>query len=251
MTNRLLEKLSAAGFESPKRALLLGIAAPLALGGLLQEWLAVPGLSLAGFAVSVAFEYEVLELRASLRQRRIFECWPIVLESLESAAIAGLSLVESLRDLADSEQLVVAKDFAECCRDLDSGLSFDNSVNSLKCRLGTAASDFTMELLRATNALGSSGYVSAIRNQSAALRADLTLASELAAKQGWVVGTAKLAVLAPWLIVLILSFRPENSQLYASTIGTSVLIIGLIASAVALRMVYQIGNLRQNSRVFA
>ncbi|MFM6977556.1 MAG: type II secretion system F family protein [Micrococcales bacterium] len=242
--------LTAAGFRNVRRTALVGLALPAVLAGLLQEWLSVPGLSLAVFFGVLAFEYELLTIRAARRQRHILECWPVVIESLESAAVAGMSLVESLRDLAESQQLYVAKEFSECCRDLDSGATFDSALLRFKQKLGNAAADFTVELLRATNSLGSSGYVSALRNQTLALRSETALEAELAAKQGWVVGTAKLAVTAPWFIVLILCFRPENADMYSSLAGTTILLFGLIASTLALRMVYRIGNVIESRRVF-
>lgn len=218
---------------------------------LVQELLRVPGLSLAVLAGALALWFEVQNLKTQSRQRKITQAWPIVIESLESAAVAGMSLLESLRDLADSEQLMVSRDFAACCREIDSGVSLDQSLLSLKQNLANPAADFTIELVRTTNALGSSGYVSALRNQANSLRQNAALAGEIAAKQGWVVGTAKLAVAAPWLIVAILSFRAENAQVYGSAVGTIILLLGLAASAVALRLVYRIGSIAVFSRVFA
>lgn len=251
MTNKLLSLIASAGFANKARTILLGLLLPAVLAGLALEWLKVPGLSLAIFAGCLAIEFEYLLLRSARRQRQILESWPIVIESLESAALAGMSLVESLRDLAESEQLALARDFADCCSRFDAGLGFDDAVLELKTSLSNAAADFTIELLRIANSLGSSGYISGLRNQAITLRSDASLTAELAAKQGWVVGTAKLAVTAPWFIVLILSFRPENAQLYASAVGTILLLIGLMASALALRMVYRIGRLSAAQRVFA
>lgn len=250
MNSSVMLTIQAAGFGNAKRALWLGFALPALVAALIHEWLWVPGLSLAFFAGGLAFEFEWIILKAARRQRRILECWPIVIESLESAASAGMSLLESLRDLAESQQLFVAREFAECCRDLDSGINFDLAMSRLKTSLGNAAADFTIELLRVANSLGSAGYVPALRNQAAVLRGETSLMSELAAKQGWVVGTAKLAVAAPWFVVLILSFRSENAQLYSSAVGTTILLLGLFASALALRMVYRIGNFAQTQRVF-
>lgn len=250
MLDSLLAKISETGFAKPKRVLALGLTLPMVFAGLLHEWLRVPGLSLAAIAGTTALEFEILLIRAAARQREIHQCWPIVLESLESAAVSGMSLVESLRDLAESEQLAVAGDFAFCCSQLDSGISFDKAVANLKSRLANPAADFTIELLRLTNELGSAGYISALRNQAMALRSEASLSAELAAKQGWVVGTAKLAVLAPWLIVLVLSFREENAQMYKSLSGTLILTLGLLASAIALYMVYRIGQQKLQDRVF-
>lgn len=228
-----------------------GLVLALVAGGLIQEWLRVPGLSLAVVVGVLALEYEFALGQASRRQKAIQESWPIVLESLESAAISGMSILESLRDLAESEQLMVSQDFDLCCREIDSGIGLDEALTRLKTVLSNSAADFTIELLKLTNQLGSSGYVAALRNQTNSLRLDSMLKAELDAKQGWVVGTAKLAVAAPWLIVGVLAFRPENASIYSSSMGTIILLLGLAASALALRIVYRIAKYSVARRVFA
>lgn len=247
----LLQRIQAAGSKNPIRDLVLGIATSLAAAGVLQEWLAVPGLSLAAVVGVLALEYEVLLQRASRRQKQILESWPIVLESLESAAISGMSILESLRDLAESEQLFVSREFAQCCREIDSGIALDESLRKLKGQLSNPAADATIELILIANQFGSAGYVSALRIQATNLRLETNLLRELSAKQGWVVGTAKLAVAAPWLIVSVLSVRTENAEIYRSISGTSILLLGMVASSFALWLVYNIGKSNTASRVFA
>ena len=220
-------------------------------GALLFEWLKVPALALAAMAVVAASGYEYLSFKASARASGIIEAWPSVIDSLESAAIAGLSIRESLRDIAESEQIFVTKEFGLCCDQLDSGIGMDSALRNLKLNLATAPSDFTVELLRATVELGSAGYVDALRLQAKTLREQTILLDQVSAKQGWVVGTAKLAVLAPWLIVTVLSVRPENAAIYSTFAGSALLLLGLIASAVAFRMVYRIASTAPMVRVFA
>jgi len=251
MLNRTLEIIRSSGSSSPKRDLVGAIGIALVAGGVAQEWLRVPALSLAVTVGVLALEYEFALRLSGRRQKSIQDSWPIVLESLESAAISGMSILESLRDLAESEQLMVSKEFDICCREIDSGIGLEEALTRLKQRLSNAAADFTIELIKMTNAFGSAGYVAALRNQSKSLRMDSILKAELDAKQGWVVGTAKLAVAAPWLIVCVLAIRPENAFTYGSSLGTIILLIGLAASAVALRIVYRIASSSTVSRVFA
>jgi len=251
ITNRLAGYLRAAGSKNPNRDLLILLLIPFTSAGAMHEWLAVSGLSLAALCIAFGVEYEYLQLRIQARKRKVYAAWPIVVESLESAAIAGMSLLESLRDIAESDQLFVAEDFAALCNSVDSGTALEVALDELKTKLATQPSDFTIELLKITNQLGSSGYVAALKNQTTALRLEANLQSELEAKQGWVVGTAKLAVLAPWLIVSVLSIRPENASIYRSLTGTAILLLGLVGSAAAMRMVYRIGRLTASPRVFA
>ena len=250
MIKNLLALIARAGFRQTKQIALLGFTLATALAGIVQEWLSVSGLSFAVALGLLAIEYEVLLARASKRAKAIIESWPIVIESLESAAVAGMSLLESLRDIAESEQLIVAGEFAECCAAIDAGVGIQDALGQLKVNLAVAPADFTIELLRVVQDYGSGGYLNSLRVQADALRDQAGLEAELAAKQGWVVGTAKLAVGAPWLIVAMLSFRPENAAIYSSAAGTALLLFGLLASAIALRMVYRIGASQGAERVF-
>jgi tight adherence protein B len=250
MFNSLKRLLVSSGYANWKRATCLAMVTPILFAISVHEWLKVPGLSIAVAASLFAIEYEVLSSRRARRQAKISQSWPLVIESLESAAVSGMSLLESLRDLGESDQLYVSREFAECCLNIDSGLTFDFALDQLKDSFANHSADFTIELVRIANSSGSDGYVSALRNQSNSLRQEAALKAQLEAKQGWVVGTAKLAVVAPWLIVAVLSFRPENAATYRSLAGTGILILGLFASAIALRMVYRIGSFTTAVRVF-
>jgi tight adherence protein B len=74
---------------------------------------------------------------------------------------------------------------------------------------------------------------------------------QLESKQGWVSGTAKLAVASPWIIVAMLSIRPENAAIYNSTSGAVVLLVGFLISIGAYRVIHLMSLLPQQPRVFA
>jgi hypothetical protein len=52
--------------------------------------------------------------------------------------------------------------------------------------------------------------------------------SQLQAKQGWVSSSAKLALLAPWLVALVLVQLPQNKAAFATELGAAILILGLV-----------------------
>jgi tight adherence protein B len=74
---------------------------------------------------------------------------------------------------------------------------------------------------------------------------------QIAAKQGWVLGTAKVAVAAPWLIVILLASQPDNAKAYSSAAGSLLLLSGLVASIVAVRLISLIGAIDEPRRVLA
>jgi tight adherence protein B len=73
---------------------------------------------------------------------------------------------------------------------------------------------------------------------------------EVMAKQGWVLGSAKVALVAPWLIAFVLLRLEQNREAYASELGALVLFLGLLLSLVAYATVNKLGALKLPERVF-
>jgi tight adherence protein B len=104
-------------------------------------------------------------------------------------------------------------------------------------------------LIRIVHRSGGGGYIDSLREQSASTRSDIALWGELESKQGWVTGTAKLAIIAPWIIIATLAARDENVAIYNTTEGTGILSVGLIVSLIAYRLVNLMGLLSKPGRV--
>lgn len=251
MTSFIQLRLQQAGLADSAKTKVAALLVPLLVFVVVQDVFRIPLLSVSAAVAALAIELELLNSKAQARRRRIEEEWPTVLESLESAAHSAMSLIDSLRDLADSAHLLVAKDFAFACNLCDRGVSLDDALKQLKPRFALANCDSTIEALRLVNDSGGAGYVSTLRHQSLTIRQESNIAQQVAAKQGWVLGTAKIAVAAPWLIVILLVSRPENAQVYTSFEGSLLLLFGLLASIFAIRMIAIIGSIEETRRVFA
>lgn len=74
---------------------------------------------------------------------------------------------------------------------------------------------------------------------------------ELEARQSWTVNAARLAVCAPWLVLLLLGTQPAAVAAYRSAAGGAVLLAGMVASVVCYRVMLRIGALPREKRVFA
>jgi tight adherence protein B len=83
------------------------------------------------------------------------------------------------------------------------------------------------------------------------LREDARTRSELEARQAWAVNGARLAVAAPWLVLLLLSFQREVVARYASPAGVVVLVGGGVACVTAYRIMLRVGRLPEERRVLA
>jgi tight adherence protein B len=199
---------------------------------------------------SFAFLLEAVASRAKARRRNLMSLWPEIIDSIHTAVIAGLTLSDAFDDLAISGPLKLRAIFQRFSARLDSGWSFDDSIEKLKSEFGDVHADRLCEILRLVSNSGSEALSSTLKIQSENLRRELALRGQIDAKQGWVVGTAKISVAAPWLVVAMLSMRPESALAYNSIEGVSILLLGFVVSMLAYRLVQFLGSLPEMPRVF-
>jgi tight adherence protein B len=71
----------------------------------------------------------------------------------------------------------------------------------------------------------------------------------LETRQGWVVQAARLAVAAPWVVLLLLATQQTTLRAYDSPVGTALLVGGGVVCFGAYRLMLRIGRLPQDVRV--
>jgi tight adherence protein B len=97
--------------------------------------------------------------------------------------------------------------------------------------------------------VGGSDLGRLLRTLSAFLREDARTRAELETRQGWTVNAARLAVAAPWIVLAMLSLRPQAVAAYDTATGLVVLAIGGATCLVAYRVMLRIGRLPDEERV--
>jgi tight adherence protein B len=126
---------------------------------------------------------------------------------------------------------------------------FGESLDRLKVRLSDPVGDRVVEGLRIAREVGGGELGGLLRNLSAYLREDARTRAELESRQAWTVNGARLAVAAPWLVLLMLSFQHEVIVRYASPAGVVVLGVGFALCFLAYRLMVRIGRLPTEGRV--
>lgn len=249
---RLQLQLEAAGLTklSPTFALLAIFSLATIASVAVQLQFEVVGLTVSIFLVVCGGAFELLSLRARSRADNLAKLWPQAIDSLQSGATSGLSVIDSLAELATHGPTQLRKPFIGLIEKLDSGWSLDNGLDWLKTQFGEIHADRLIELIRITHQGGGLGFIDALRQQSRQTRSEIALWGELNSKQGWVSATAKLALVAPWFIVATLASRPENVGIYNSTEGIVILLSGLLVSILAYRLIGLLGALSRPNRVF-
>lgn len=191
----------------------------------------------------------VIRWRARKRTAVLRELWPDVVDHLRSAIRAGLALPEALIQLGDNGPEELRPVFREFGADYRSGGRFDTSLDALKQRLADPVADRIVEALRLTREVGGSDLGKLLGMLAEFLRESSRTRSELEARQSWTINAARLAVAAPWIVMLLLATRPEAVAAYNSALGSVVLLGGLAVSLVCYALMLRIGALPQEERV--
>ncbi len=172
-----------------------------------------------------------------------------MIDDLASGVRAGLSLPEALMALAERGPEEVRAEFARFADDYRATGRFTDALEALKARLADPVADRIVEALRLTREVGGTDLGCLLRTLSQMLREDLRTRGELEARQSWTVNGARMAVAAPWVVLLMLATRGEAAVAYSSPLGAVVLAVGAGCSVVAYQLMVRIGRLPEETRV--
>ncbi|HVE62506.1 MAG TPA: type II secretion system F family protein [Mycobacteriales bacterium] len=209
----------------------------------------VPVIALAFAAFAAGAPTALVKSRRRKRSVELREVWPEAVDNLASAIRAGLSLPEAITALGvrGPEQLRSA--FNRFAADYRATGRFNECLDRLKAQLADPVGDRVVESLRMAREVGGTDLGRLLRTLSAFLREDARTRAELETRQGWTVNAARLALAAPWVLLLLLSTRPAAVEAYRSAAGALVLIGGGAVSFIAYRVMLRIALLPTERRV--
>ena len=246
----LLAESGVAG-ASPGGVVALCLAGAAVAGVAVQAVSGTPPVSLAFAVLGGYLPVGMLRGRARRRRRELAEVWPEAVDNLASAVRAGMSLPEALTALSVRGPEPLRPSFAAFSVDYQVTGRFGDSLDRLKERLADPVGDRVVEGLRIAREVGGGELGLLLRSLSGYLREDARTRSELESRQAWAVNGARLAVAAPWLVLLMLSFQREVITRYASPAGVVVLVTGGVCCVLAYRTMVRIGRLPQERRTLA
>lgn len=250
---RLRQRLDAAGLETTSGATVVAASGAAALVVFVALFLVSRALPVAGaFAVMAAYApYAWITARLRRRQDERAEVWPDAVDNVASAVRAGLSLPEALSGLAERGPEPLRGPFGQFTRDFQASGRFGASLDSLKDHLADPVGDRVVEGLRVARDVGGGDLGRLLRTMSGQLREEARTRAELVARQSWAVNGARMAVSAPWLVLLLMAFQPEVVGRYSSPGGVVVLTAGAVSCLFAYRLMLRIGRLPAPRRVLS
>jgi tight adherence protein B len=246
------ERVAQAGLGGVSLPTILVVSLILAIACAALAVVLVPVVAVSAAAGTLAFllpsAHVVWRARAQRRAARVV--WPDVVDHLVSAVRSGLALPESVVTLARSGPMVTRAAFSQFERDYRTSGNFSEGLDRLKDRLVDPVADRIIETLRMSREVGGNELTTVLRNLATYLRQDAAIRSEVEARQSWTVNAARLGVAAPWVVLFLLSTRPEAAAAYNSPSGVAVIVVGAALSIVAYRIMLGLGRLPEERRWF-
>lgn len=237
------------GDVPPRSMVLLCCASGLLVCSVVVVVSRTPPLGVVVGALAAYLPIAVVSGRVRRRRREFAEVWPEAVDDLTSAVRAGMSLPDAVAALAVRGPEPLRPAFAAFALDYQVSGRFGDCLDRLKDRLADPVGDRVVEGLRVAREVGGGELGRLLRNLSAYLRDDLRTRSELEARQSWTVNGARLAVAAPWLVLLLMAFQTDVITRYRSTTGALVLAVGAAACVFAYRLMMRIGRLPTEGRI--
>ena len=182
---------------------------------------------------------------------RAREQWPDVLDDVVSGLRAGLSIGESLASLSERGPQEMRRHFSVFADELQATARLDNALTRLKNEMKEPVADKVVEAMRLASKLGGHDLASILSDLATALRAENRARGELLARQSWTRGGAKVAAAAPWIVLVLLSTRPNFADALRTSEGSIVLLGGFVVTVIAYLLMVRIGRLPEAPRVLA
>lgn len=245
------ELIRQAGVEGITSAQLLAMQAAASVLALVSVELMTAALAVAACFAVFAFWLPPAMIRRLRRKRQVSlrELWPEAIDNLASAVRAGMSLPEGISGLAVRGPEPLRPAFARFGAAYRASGRFVECLDALKADLADPVGDRVCETLRVAREVGGSDLGTVLRMLSELLRADARVRAELETRQGWTVNAARLAVAAPWLVLLMLGSQSSTLQAFDSSGGILLLVIGAVVCLLAYRIMIMVGRLPAEPRV--
>lgn len=248
---RLGDEIAVAGIRgmSARTLVVLSVVASLVVLVLVYVVTLVPAIAVA-FAVMGGYgPIAYVRTRARARRSQLRDVWPDVVDHVASAVRAGLALPEALVQLSDRGPEDLRPAFELFADDYRATGRFAESLDLLKARMADPVADRLVEALRIAREVGGSDLGRVLRALSQFLREDARSRAELEARQSWTVNAARLAMAAPWVVLILMATQQSALAAYREPVGVLILAIGAALSALAYRLMVFLGRLPEEQRV--
>lgn len=234
----------------PTRMLLLSGVIGLAV------FIGIAGITASG-AIGIAFALpctwapiSYARARRARRRRAFRGAWPDALTALISSVRAGVSLPEACMSLSQRGPEALKEGFSAFGATYRATSSFDVSLQGLRAHLADPTADRVVVALSLAHDLGGTDLVRLLRSLCDFVREDERITREIEARWSWTITAARVAAVAPWIVLLMMSLRPEAAAAYNSRAGVVVIAVGAVATFLGYRLMLRAARLPDEGRLY-
>lgn len=202
-------------------------------------------------AVAASLPMTTARTRYKRRLRRFREAWPDAIAILISGIRAGVSLPESCVTLVTRGPRELQPGFAAFASTYRSSGSFRAGLTRLAADMADPVADRVVTALMLAHEVGGTDLVRVLRTLGDFVREDLKVRQEIEARWSWTVTSARVAAAAPWLVLVMMSTRPETAMAYNSSSGVIVIGMGSAATGLGYALMLRAARLPTERRLGA
>lgn len=208
------------------------------------------GLCLVALGSVVILVIDLRNTKALRLLKKREAAWAQFEELYISALQSGISPSEGFSHAADFGRLEFQDELSLLTSDLDRGMRLEEALRAFGKKLGLAYSDLFIEIVILAHETGGQNLIRALQEHADSVRDDEAAKGSVLARTGAILNVAKLGLLAPWVLIAVLSGNQGNREAYATIEGQLLLVGGFAVSLLAFRLVALAGALPKIPRVF-
>jgi tight adherence protein B len=174
--------------------------------------------------------------------------WPEAVELLAGTVRSGETLAGAVAVVAERGPIALRADFERVAGDQCASGDLRGALERLRDALADPIADRVVATLILIHRVGGRESARVLHTLANFLRADLALRREVAARQSWTTVAARVAVAAPWIVVLLVSARAEGRDAYSTPAGAAVLLVGAAVTFIGYRVMVVTGRIPEPPR---
>jgi len=150
--------------------------------------------------------------------------WPYLVEDLASAIRAGMPLADSLLEVSINSPEDLKSEMGAFSSYLRRTSQLQASLIALKEKVSDPVGILVVRMLLVVSRSGANDLAKSLKILNDSIRDYEQVAREVRARQSWVINSARLAVIAPWVVLVAIWPQPTVQTSYQSQQGQLLLL---------------------------
>jgi tight adherence protein B len=182
-------------------------------------------LALISLVFTVALPGSVVNSHRKKTISKKADAWPYLMDDLSSAIRAGMTLSDSLLDVAKNAPVSLEIEMNSFSSEYRKMGQIGPALNALSKKISDPIGNLVVRMLFAVVRSGANDLAKSLKILSDAIRDQEQIHREIRARQSWVINSARLAVISPWVVLLAIWSQPTVQTAYQSTQGQMILLL--------------------------